>query len=181
MHVGIANPRWRWKRSRHSRRMRNPQFYVSGKRPMAIDELARRKDPGHRQAWFSLLIITSYYLPLFPMSGIVRFQHQKVWINFKHVFNIFSLQLEGSRWIIYSPFCKFAILRPGPGSRAKWLSFCSRYFGINFLLRKMLCRDLCVTEIYSKGHNYQYGSIGLDTCLTPTRWRAIIHSKCGLD
>ena len=34
MHVGIANPRWRRKRSRHSRRMRNPQFYVSGKRPM---------------------------------------------------------------------------------------------------------------------------------------------------
>ena len=34
MHVGIANPRWRGKRSRNSRRMRNPQFYVSGKRPM---------------------------------------------------------------------------------------------------------------------------------------------------
>ena len=34
MHVGIANPRCREKRSRHSRRMRNPQFYVSGKRPM---------------------------------------------------------------------------------------------------------------------------------------------------
>ena len=34
MHVGITNPRWRGKRSRHSRRMRNPQFYVSGKRPM---------------------------------------------------------------------------------------------------------------------------------------------------
>ena len=34
MHVGIANQRWRGKRSRHSRRMRNPQFYVSGKRPM---------------------------------------------------------------------------------------------------------------------------------------------------
>ena len=32
--VRIANPRWRWKRSRHSRRMRNPQFYVSGKRPV---------------------------------------------------------------------------------------------------------------------------------------------------
>ena len=26
---------WRGKRSRHSRRMRNPQFYVSSKRPMA--------------------------------------------------------------------------------------------------------------------------------------------------
>ena len=34
MHVGIANPRWWGKRSRQSRRMRNPQFYVSGKRPI---------------------------------------------------------------------------------------------------------------------------------------------------
>ena len=33
MHVGIANPWWRGKRSRHSRRMHNPQIYVSGKRP----------------------------------------------------------------------------------------------------------------------------------------------------
>ena len=36
MHVGIANPHWRGKRSRHSRRMRNPQFYVSGKRSMDL-------------------------------------------------------------------------------------------------------------------------------------------------
>ena len=35
MHVGIANPRWCGKRSRQCRHMRNPQFYVSGKRPMA--------------------------------------------------------------------------------------------------------------------------------------------------
>ena len=34
MHVGIANPRWRGKRSRHFQRIRNPQFYVSGKRPI---------------------------------------------------------------------------------------------------------------------------------------------------
>ena len=33
IYVGIANPRG--KRSRHSWRMRNPQFDVSGKRPMA--------------------------------------------------------------------------------------------------------------------------------------------------
>ena len=36
MHVGIANPRMRGKRSRHSRRMRNPQFYVSGRRLVVI-------------------------------------------------------------------------------------------------------------------------------------------------
>ena len=34
MYIGITNPRWRGKRSRHSPRMRNPQFYVSGKRPL---------------------------------------------------------------------------------------------------------------------------------------------------
>ena len=33
---GVAYPQWRGKRSRHSRRMRNPQFYVSGKRPVVI-------------------------------------------------------------------------------------------------------------------------------------------------
>ena len=34
MHVWIANPRWRGKRAWHSRRIRNPQFCVSGKRPI---------------------------------------------------------------------------------------------------------------------------------------------------
>ena len=34
MHVMIANPRWRGIRSQHTRRMRNPHFNVSGKRPM---------------------------------------------------------------------------------------------------------------------------------------------------
>ena len=32
---GFLWSRWRGKRSRHSRCMRNPQFYVSGKRPIA--------------------------------------------------------------------------------------------------------------------------------------------------
>ena len=36
MHGEIADPRWQGKRSRHSRRMRNSQFYVSGKRPIVI-------------------------------------------------------------------------------------------------------------------------------------------------
>ena len=33
---GFLWSRWRGKRSRHSRRMRKPQFYVSGKRPTGI-------------------------------------------------------------------------------------------------------------------------------------------------
>ena len=39
MHVGIGNPRWQGKRSRHSRRMHNPHFYVFGKRPMDDPQL----------------------------------------------------------------------------------------------------------------------------------------------
>ena len=35
--------RWRGKHSRHSRRMRNPQFYVSGKRPMVATTAVRTK------------------------------------------------------------------------------------------------------------------------------------------
>ena len=38
MHVAIANPRWRGKVRGHSRRMRKPQFYASGKRPMEFSE-----------------------------------------------------------------------------------------------------------------------------------------------
>ena len=34
MHVAIASPRWCGKRSRYSRRMCNPQFSISGKRPI---------------------------------------------------------------------------------------------------------------------------------------------------
>ena len=33
---GFLWSRWRGKRSRHYRRMRNPQFYASGKRPISI-------------------------------------------------------------------------------------------------------------------------------------------------
>ena len=38
MHVGIADPQWREKRSLNSRPMHNPQFYVSGKRVTKLDE-----------------------------------------------------------------------------------------------------------------------------------------------
>ena len=36
MHVGIANAWWCRNRSRHSWRTRNPQFYISGKRPISV-------------------------------------------------------------------------------------------------------------------------------------------------
>ena len=41
---GSLISRWRRKRSRHSRRMRNPQFYVSGKRAMVVNVNDFRRD-----------------------------------------------------------------------------------------------------------------------------------------
>ena len=38
---GFLWSRWRGKRSRHSRRMRNPQIYVSGKRPIGVYNLTK--------------------------------------------------------------------------------------------------------------------------------------------
>ena len=52
---GFLWSRWRGKRSRHSRRMRNPQFYVSGKRPIArLLMLSIRMTSGHQKPWFWL-------------------------------------------------------------------------------------------------------------------------------
>ena len=46
MHLGIAKPRWREKRSRHSWRMRNPPFCISGKRSMPWHHCVQAKKIG---------------------------------------------------------------------------------------------------------------------------------------
>ena len=43
---GFLWNRWRGKRSRHSRRTRNPQFYVSGKRPIVTRHFTNHKKTG---------------------------------------------------------------------------------------------------------------------------------------
>ena len=45
---GFLGGRWRGKRSRHSRRMRNPQFYVSGKRPMHPSHISYMHHPEQK-------------------------------------------------------------------------------------------------------------------------------------
>ena len=50
MHAGIANSQCRGKRSRHSRRMHNPQLYVSSKRPESLS-LAFRERPFTQRTW----------------------------------------------------------------------------------------------------------------------------------
>ena len=89
---GFLCGRWREKRSRHSRRMRNPQFYVSGKRPMGLhlckirflplwttpfDEKKWQKitdsQRSLKECMFSLLVstVTITFLAL-PCAGILE-------------------------------------------------------------------------------------------------------------
>ena len=46
MHIGIANSRKRGKYNQYSPRMRNSQFYVSGKRPIVSILCADTQTPG---------------------------------------------------------------------------------------------------------------------------------------
>ena len=75
MHVGIANPRWREKHSRHSRPMRNPQFYVSVKRPMAKDA---SKVSLRSSEWCEGLITLCVYVGMVPVMLTLG---QRLYIN----------------------------------------------------------------------------------------------------
>ena len=68
--AGIVNPRWWENRSRHSRRMRNPQFNVSDKR--AIDSYCRSSKCNYFRSpeittcpllfiFFHMMLVRSYY------------------------------------------------------------------------------------------------------------------------
>ena len=75
--------RWRVKRSRHSRRMRNPQFYVSGRRPM-ISKMIASIAGGHMQnrimkhsliemwKYPDVVFLTSFVVLVTPMHEYIR-------------------------------------------------------------------------------------------------------------
>ena len=65
MHVRIANPRWRGKRSRPYQRMRNPQFYISGKRPIVPVPV---KQPWGR--WVNLLDEINHNRTMYISFGV---------------------------------------------------------------------------------------------------------------
>ena len=69
---GFLWSRWRGKRSRYSRRMRNPRFCVSGKRPMYVVE--------RRSAWALTRLINTKITPDLPfnINGRHRFKYQSI-------------------------------------------------------------------------------------------------------
>ena len=85
MHVGIANPRCPGKRSQHSRRMHNPQFYVPGKRPIgpadSLTLLSTKISPGMLMTkfgsctytWSARKNVIYLYLHTRPNMNVINF------------------------------------------------------------------------------------------------------------
>ena len=96
MHVGIASPRWRGKRSWHSRRIRNPQFYVSGKGSIAIDELT--------------LSATSQDLTLFTNTRMHLFHIPQYSIENSNVQIFILIETLWNMEPLYSGICEIALL-----------------------------------------------------------------------
>ena len=84
MHAGISILWGRGKRSRHSRRMRNPKFYVSGKRPIT----------PNNHAWIIIVIARIFLdistISLFRMTLAMIFPTSKL--------RILIIVLTNNRW-----------------------------------------------------------------------------------
>ena len=66
LNSGVLWSRWRGKRSRHFRRMRNPQFYVSSKRPMACH--------GNFRCWATTQLASITTVSVFDIYLYVLFE-----------------------------------------------------------------------------------------------------------
>ena len=104
---GVIWSRWRGKRSRHSRRMRNPQFYVSGKRPIAADVLAH---------WFEPMMVSKLTHICVTWSHWVKDQIYIIWnICIKQ-----ETRHENGHWHVYIIFPKGSELRSHLFSSGFW-------------------------------------------------------------
>ena len=84
MYVAIANSRWRGKRSRLSRRMRNPQFFVSGKRHMVLNMSNR-----------SMTSMTKWCNYIVSLVA-------KMKLRFKHIFIISQIYHKENKYQIFT-------------------------------------------------------------------------------
>ena len=92
MHVGIASPRRRGKRSRHSRRMRNPQFYVSGKRPIPTGQVSAH-------VYLHVSMTNHVILNTFYFHSCCIFLSQ---LKYQYLYNLWKMILFSK---INTPFC----------------------------------------------------------------------------
>ena len=100
-HVGFANPRWRGKRSRHSRRMRNPQLCVSSKRFIKIEYIWNQCQPKCKTTNQDVKLFNAFRAPSFlgipfvlnQVIVVLRVMDCLVWIVI--LLSLFTSGVEG--------------------------------------------------------------------------------------
>ena len=107
MHVEIAYPQRRGKHSLHSRRMRNPQVYVTGKRPMdthsanywsfVTGEFASQRDRNAGLWWFFLSLAQN---KLLTNSGVVGCEFRLRCVKVKPYRYIFRVESPATRLFV---------------------------------------------------------------------------------
>ena len=92
---GFLWNQWRGKRSRHSRRMRNPQFYVSGKRPMMMSSR------GHtfHVIWLGPLCVET---AVHPWISLIKTSNTELWWAFFYISLHKRLNKHSSGWLFKS-------------------------------------------------------------------------------
>ena len=100
---GFLRIRWRRKRSRYSRCMRNPQFCLSGKRPMYFDTNYSVSRRMRRHLIFSEIVINTemwwlpwlWFIEIFVevSNAIARFCCLEWCIKFPQIYASFSIQI----------------------------------------------------------------------------------------
>ena len=94
---GFLWSRWRGKRSRHSRRMHNPQFYVSGKRPI-------EHGPAPISCSNNLIVLPALQHTFYCMVGlVVIWTHSRIVVHSKHMDHMGTRRCRTHRqlWTIY--------------------------------------------------------------------------------
>ena len=115
---GFLWSRWRRKRSRHSRRMRNRQFYVSGKRPMEINCIFVLMVLQICQIWFtrSYVLVNGMFCSMETRISFLHFSpvcicnildaliivvyHNHLFTMFQHPIIRFASQLQVLRGVV---------------------------------------------------------------------------------
>ena len=76
---GFLWRRWRGKRSRHSRRMRNPQFYISGKRPI-LHAIPWNQRPCCDDTW-CMVVTNVAEIDIWGVDYLVKYMLKSTLIN----------------------------------------------------------------------------------------------------
>ena len=140
MYVGIANPSWRGKRSRHSWRMRNPQFYVSGKRPMPYSVL----EIAHQFLWWPGAWQPSHHTnPChFLIKNLFHQERSRNHENAREITHFYACTPTSSfSWVNVKSVLKLSVVTEGIISPPKLKSPCTRWKLLSLMLKGSRCSN----------------------------------------